>query len=171
MSINKNMDESFLERVRVFLYRLEDGILFALVLLMIGMAVTQILLRNLFHSAIIWGDMLVRILVLWIGLIGGMIASRQDNHIRIDIVARYLPKGVEVAVQGIVKLFASLVCAIMSYYSLEFVKMEFEDGGIAFANVPAWVCEAIIPFAFTIISLRYLILSLINFTKFFKSGS
>jgi len=67
MSINKNMDESFLERVRVFLYRLEDGILFALVLLMIGMAVTQILLRNLFHSAIIWGDMLVRILVLWIG--------------------------------------------------------------------------------------------------------
>lgn len=165
------MDKCSLERVRVFLHRLEDGILFGLLLLMIGMAVTQILLRNLFHSAIIWGDMLVRILVLWIGLIGGMIASRQDTHIRIDIVTRYLPKRAEVAVQGIVKLFASSVCVIMSYYSLEFVKMEFEDGGIAFANVPSWVCEAIIPFAFTIISLRYLILSLINFTKLFKSGS
>jgi TRAP-type C4-dicarboxylate transport system permease small subunit len=171
MSINKNTDKSSLERVRVLLNRVEDGILFALVLLMIGMAVTQILLRNLFQTAIIWGDMLVRMLVLWIGLVGGMIASRQDTHISIDIVARYLPRRAKVAVQGIVKLFASSVCAVMSWYSLQFVKMEFEVGGIAFANVPAWACEAIIPFAFAVIALRYFTLSLINFAKLFKSGS
>jgi hypothetical protein len=49
--------------------------------------------------------------------------------------------------------------------------MEFADGGIAFAQVPIWFCEAIIPFAFTVISLRYFLLSFLNLKKIFNSRS
>jgi hypothetical protein len=49
--------------------------------------------------------------------------------------------------------------------------MEFEGGAIAFAQVPTWVCEAVIPFAFAVIALRYFVLMLIGFTETVKTPS
>jgi len=169
MPTNKNHHQSLAKRLQIALYRLEDGILVGLLLLMIGMAVTQIFLRNLFETAIVWGDVLVRILVLWVGLVGAMVASRQGNHINIDLLDRYLPGRAKTVVNFGVELFTALICSGVAYFSLRFVQMEYIDGGMAFAKVPAWVCEAIIPFAFVVIALRYFILSFINFKKMFKS--
>jgi len=167
--MNKNHHQSLAKRLQTVLYWLEDGILVGLLLLMITMAVTQIFLRNLFETAIVWGDVLVRILVLWVGLVGAMVASRQGNHINIDILDRYLPGRAKTVVNFVVELFTALICSSVAYFSLRFVQMEYIDGGMAFAKVPAWVCEAIIPFAFVVIALRYFILSFLNFKKMFKS--
>ena len=167
--MSKNLHESFLNRVPRFLLRLEDGILVLIFLLMVGIAVTQIVLRNFFSTGIVWGDVMVRILVLWIGLVGAMIASRKGNHISIDLVARYLPKRMKGLADGLCAFFTSLVCAVMVYFSLQMVLREFEEGGTAFAEIPFWICEAIIPLAFTIIALRYLILAFNNFTTTLKS--
>ena len=169
--MNKHFNKSYLERTQIFLHKLEDGILVGLLAFIIGIAVTQIFLRNLFDSGIIWGDVLVRILVLWIGLIGAMVASRGGNHICIDAVSRYMSERVRGAASCVSELFTALVCAIMAYYSLQFVRMEFEDGGKAVAQIPAWACETVIPVAFAVIAFRYFILSLINLRKFVKPAS
>ena len=39
--------------------------------------------------------MLIRILVLWVGLVGAMVASREDDHIHIDLLERYLPEHIQ----------------------------------------------------------------------------
>ena len=171
MPKNKNLYKSLMNRAQLILYRLEDSILIGLLLVMISMAVIQILLRNLFVIGIVWGDILVRVLVLWIGLLGAMVASRKGNHISIDVISRYLPERVKGAVNCIVDLFTASICTTVAYYSLRFVLMEFEEGGMIFAQVPVWVCETIIPFAFSVIALRYFILSFINLTKIVKSTS
>ena len=106
------------------LYRIEDGILVGLLLLMIGLAVTQIFLRNLFNSGIVWSDILVRILVLWVGLLGAMVASRQGNHINIDILNRYLPERAKPVVGIVVQLFTALICTVAAYFSLLVVQCE-----------------------------------------------
>ena len=155
----------------MILQRVEDAILVGLLLLMIGMAVIQIFLRNLFGAGIVWSDVMLRILVLWVGLIGAMVASRRDNHIAIDLFDRYLPERAKVYADFVVRLFTALICIIVAYYSLLFVQMEFADGGIAFARVPTWLCEAIIPFAFTVIALRYFLLSFVNLKKIVNSRS
>ena len=169
--MNKHKDISFSKRVQITLHQLEDAILVGLLLLMIGMAVTQIFLRNLFEAGIVWGDVMLRILVLWVGLIGAMVASRHDNHITIDILDRYLPERAKVYANFVIKLFTALICTIVAYYSLLFVQMEFADGGMAFAQVPSWLCEAIIPFAFAVIALRYFLLSFMNLKKIVESRS
>jgi len=153
----------------VILHRVEDALLVGLLLLMIGMSVTQIFLRNLFEAGIVWSDVLVRILVLWVGLVGAMVASRQGNHITIDILDRYLPARAKKVADFVVERFTALVCTVVAYYSLVFVQMEFADGGMAFEQVPTWLCEAIIPFAFTVIALRYFLLSIISFKKIVES--
>ena len=82
--MNNKPDHSYFKKVQAFLYRVENGILAVLLLSMLAMAVLQILMRNLFETGIIWGDILVRILLLWVGLAGAMVASRQGNHISSD---------------------------------------------------------------------------------------
>ena len=168
---NRSGAKLILQRILWGANRLEDGILIALLALLIGMAALQILLRNLFGTGLVWGDVLVRISVLWIGLIGAMIATRQNKHISIDLVARYLPKRVDLPVKAAVELFAAGICALAAYYSYLFVRTEFELGGTAFAQVPVWVCEAVMPLAFTVMAIRYFTMSLIKFRAVFTPNT
>jgi len=154
-----------LPRVVSLVQKVEDYILIGLLLIMITMAVLQIFLRNFFDSGIVWGDSLVRVLVLWIGLVGAMIASRTDNHISIDILSRYLPSEIKRFTSLATHVFTTVVTALMAWFSLEFVRMEMGANLTAFANVPAWVCESIIPIAFGVISIRYALFSLSVFAE------
>lgn len=169
--MNKQSRKSFLERSQMIIYRVEDSILVGLLLLMIVMAVLQIFLRNFFGGGIVWSEVLVRVLVLWVGLIGAMIASRQGNHINIDIMNRYLSGRAKIVVKFVVELFTALICIVVAYYSLQFVQSEFAYGGESFAKVPIWLCESIIPFTFIVISLRYFLLAFINFKNIIKFPS
>jgi len=155
----------------MILYRVEDSILVGLLMLMITLAVLQIFLRNLFETGIVWSDVLVRILVLWVGLAGAMVASRKGNHINIDIMERFLSERAKIVVNFVVELFTAFICAMVAYYSIQFVHMELVDGGMAFAKVPVWLCEAIIPFAFVVIAIRYVILSIVNLKRIVKFRS
>ena len=124
---------------------------------MMVIAVMQIFLRNFFGFGIVWAETLVRVLVLWTALIGAMVATRNNKHINIDILTRYLPWKSKFAVLALVNLFTASVCGIIGYYSIHFVYLEYQDGSLAFAQVPNWVCESIIPFALLIMALRYFI--------------
>ena len=139
-----------------WLHRGEDLALSALFLLTLGTAVAQIPLRNILGTSIVWADVMVRILVLWLGMFGAMVATRQYKHICIDLVFRYLSPSLKRAMERVVALFAGVVCAGAAYFSLLFVISEYQAGEIAFALIPAWLCESILPVAFTIIALRFL---------------
>ena len=139
------------------LHTLEDSVLVGILMSIILLAVTQIGLRNLLDSGIIWGDSLLRILVLWVALLGAMIASRMDGHISIDLASRYLNDKWRHRVELLAYLFSALVCGITAYYSVIFVHYEYLDGTIAFAKIPVWICQTIIPFAFAVMSLRFVL--------------
>ncbi len=161
--MEKTSDKKLLEKMRNFLYRVEDAVLLGLLLTMILVAVAQILLRNLAGSGLAWGDMLVRMLVLWIGLSGAMIASRNGSHIRIDLITRWLPEHLRKILNGTVEFLTGIICSAVAWHCIRFVRMEYADGGMAFAGMPVWVCEAVIPLAFIVISIRYYVLSFASF--------
>lgn len=147
----------FLPRLLRFLNLLEGGLLAILLSTMIIVSATQILLRNVFETSITWGDPLLRMMVLWVGLLGAMVATRENNHISIDILSRYLSRRVNIASQLITDLFTSFVCALLAYHGARFVMQDHEANVIAFADIPAWFFELIIPVGFGVISLRYLV--------------
>ncbi len=154
-----------------WLHRLEDGLLSLALVSMMAMAVLQILLRVLFHTGVVWGDEFVRVLVLWLGLLGAMSASRTDRHIRIDLVSRYLPDRLKAFASGLIQLATCLLCALAAWYSVRFVLMEYEFHDQAFAAVPAWICELIIPLGFAVIAIRYGVLSVNRFKIVLKKSS
>ena len=134
----------------------EDLLLVVLLLAMIGLAGLLILLRNVFDSGLIWGDELLRILVMWLCLVGAIAASRDDNHINIDLLSRLLPPGGQLLVRIITDLFTVVVCALLAWYSWRFVRMEIEFGARILSGYPAWLAQVILPVGFGLIAYRYL---------------
>ena len=152
---------SIILRLYRFFLRFEESLLVIILLCTIIFAVAQIFLRNFFHSGIPWGDSLVRILVLWLGLIGAMIASRNHRHIKIDILSRHLNPTNQIRLRRFTDIITATVCFIIAWYAFTFVKIEFKDGLIAFENVPVWITEVIIPYAFFTMAIRYLLSALL----------
>ncbi|MXW49798.1 MAG: TRAP transporter small permease [Gammaproteobacteria bacterium] len=139
------------------LRRVEDGILALILAAMIALAAYQVIARNLFDTGLLWGDALVRVLVIWVAMIGAMVASRNDDHIRIDLLARFVPSRWQRLVKRFANAFTCAVMGLFAWHSYRFVRFEYEDGTLAFASVPAWACEAVLPVAAAVISLRYLL--------------
>ena len=124
---------------------------------MIGVAAYQVVLRNLFDSGLIFGDALVRVMVLWVAMFGAMVASRQDQHIRIDLLERLAPTAWANALRRVTAAFTAFVLGVFAWSSGQFVLEEYEYEVIAFAQVPAWVCEAVMPFGAAVMALRYVL--------------
>lgn len=144
------------------LHRVEDSILAILLFGMIFLAASQIFLRNLFDSGIVWADPLLRVMVLWIGLLGALAATRENKHITIDLLPRFLSEKMRELTKVITNLFSSVIAAILAYHSFRFVMMDYESQSKAFSDIPAWTMEIILPIAFALISLRFTIHAIIN---------
>jgi len=138
----------------------ESGLLVLLLSSMILLAAYQVIARNFFDTGILWGDSLVRVLVLWVTFIGATIASRNDEHIRIDLLTRFTGERSSLWLDRFRSLFTAFIAGVFAWYSFEFVRLDYEDGIIAFASVPAWVCEIVMPIGAALICLRYLIRTL-----------
>ena len=146
-----------LHRLKLAIEAIEDGLLVVLLVGMIGLGVAQILLRNFWQTSLSWGDPLLRIALLWLTLLGAIVATRDRNHIRIDLLSHFLPPVLRVWSQRLTDLFAALVCGLLSWQGARFVYFEWQDNSRLLTGLPAWLAEAIIPIGFGSIALRFLI--------------
>lgn len=133
----------------------ENALLIAMLALMVGLAAAQILFRNFFDMSIASADQMLRLLVLWVAFLGAVAASREGKHIHIDAIARWLPIRVKSGVVAVTDLFTLVVCLVLSWQALRFMQGAHSSGEMAFGSLPVWVAASIIPFAFTLIALRY----------------
>ena len=145
-----------IDRLVAGLKFVEDGLLVVLLSSMILVAAYQVIARNFFDTGILWGDALVRVLVLWVTFVGATIASRNDEHIRIDLLTRFVGDRFQKMLERFRSLFTAFVAGLFAWYSLEFVILDYQDGIIAFAGVPAWIFEVVMPVGALLIGFRYL---------------
>jgi TRAP-type C4-dicarboxylate transport system permease small subunit len=150
-SLSEDRRGGILRRV----HQVEDVFLALLLGAMIILAPLQIFLRNFFDLGISWVDPFLRVLVLWVGLMGAVAASRSDRHIRIDVASRLLPPRLASLLGLFTNLFTGVVSGFVAWHSWRFVSGEWEFGSTVFSGVPAWTVEIVIPVAFGFIALRY----------------
>lgn len=148
--------------IRNILAWTEETFLCLLLTSMIILACVQIFLRFFFSTGFIWADPLLRYMVLWVGLFGAAVATKQGKHITIDIISHMLPEQYQSWLQALLNLFATGVCTMLTYAAIIFVRDEAAYGGRALLDIPSWGLNLIFPLAFGIISFRFLILTLNN---------
>jgi TRAP-type C4-dicarboxylate transport system permease small subunit len=134
---------------------LENALLVILFAALMLLATSQIVLRDVFSTALLWSDGAVRLLVLWLAVVGAVAASRDHKHIAIDLAGRLLPARLERPVGLAVALFTAVVTGSLAWFSWRFVSDSREFGDTLLGNWPAWILQLILPIGFALISYRY----------------
>lgn len=149
----------FLQHAIEILRRIEDWLLAILVLLLVVLAGGQIVLRDFFHTGISWADPLMRQLVLWTGMLGALAAVRDEKHIALDVLQRFLSPLVQKIARMLTFGFAAAICAALAWYSYVMLGVDYTSAtpSSAFASLPAWIPETILPTAFGLMALRFVL--------------
>lgn len=113
--------------------------------------------RLLFSAGIPDADPIIYHLVMLLGLTGAVIASREHEHITIDIVSKFVTGRLKYIIAVLTGIFATGVCGILTWVAIRFVRDEIEFNDTAIHGVPIWVIQLSIPIAFALMSGRFLL--------------
>lgn len=146
-----------MQRLLMWIKCFEDALLVAVLAIMLLLAASQVALRNVWESGISWGDPLLRVLLLWLAMLGAMAATRDRNHISIDALSGLFRPALQRVRRMVIDAFSAFVCALLAWQGVRLVLLDYETGTVAFAAMPAWIGEAIIPIGFGVMSLRFML--------------
>lgn len=141
----------------------EDTILVGILAVMIVLASIQIFMRNFFDAGLIWADPMLRVLVLWIGMLGALAATRDDRQITVDVISRFAADRWKPRFRVITDIFTSAVSALLSWHAGRLVLEDRATEMEAFSSIPVWVCELVLPIALGLIAIRYAIYAAVHF--------
>lgn len=134
---------------------IENVLLSAMLAGMIGLGTLQIILRWSSAGSLVWADEAIRMMVLWIAMVAGVAAAREDRHISIDVLSRFLKPRAQAITAAMVDLFTAGVCIALAWYGGIMVQFAMEDGDVLLTGLPAWIFQAVIPVAFLLMGYRY----------------
>jgi TRAP-type C4-dicarboxylate transport system permease small subunit len=151
-------------RLRCALGQMEGAIAGALLALGLGVVMLEIVSRALASASFAWSEELSRYLLIWMTYFGAAAVTRDNSHIRVEVlIDRLRPAArriVEILVVLLCLVFSTVICVV----SLRYVS-DSRDLGMMSADsylpVPIWVFQSIIPIGFGLISFR-LVLNLID---------
>jgi TRAP-type C4-dicarboxylate transport system permease small subunit len=143
----------------VLLKRALDGLVALLVatvlLAMVLLSGLQILLRNFLDTGLLWVDPLLRHLVLFIALLGGIVATGHKRHIQINLLERFLHGKARRIVSSFAAAIAVVLSLAVAHASLLLVRDEIASGEKTLFGIPSWLILLAIPIGFIAIALRF----------------
>lgn len=148
---------SIIRQLDRVLARVESWLLIGTLMLMILIGFLQVILRNLFTSGILWGDVFLRHLVLWVGFLGASLATRENRHIKIDALARRLSLDWQKRFYRVTHLFSACIVGLLVRAAYVFIRDERVAGTTLFLQIPLWLFVSIILIALVLMAFRFLI--------------
>lgn len=145
----------FLRSFDAALAKAETALLVVFLGSMVTLAFAQVVLRNVFGTGFVWGDTIVRHLVLWAGFIGGALAAFEGRHIGIDALTKFLPFRIKHLAAVLTSLFGVVACFFLAKAALTFTLDERAAGGDLVLNIPGWVAMVIIPAGYGLILMHF----------------
>lgn len=133
----------------------ENAALVVLLGALVLLAVSQIVLREIFETGFFRADELIKLLVLWLAMVGSIAATRDNRHIRIDALSHLLPDKAVIAIRLFVDIFAAVICGVVAWQAWRYLQLEIEFEDTVLINVPAWMAHVILPAAFALMSYRF----------------
>lgn len=140
-----------------YLEKFEGRLIVLLLSLMIILSFGQMVSRNLFHQALVWGDIFLRQLVLWTGFLGASLAVRQNKHISIDVFSNFLSPSAKNKVLFFTRIATAIISGFLAYAAWSFVQFERGSESILFLDLPVWIFQLILPYSFFVIAVRFLL--------------
>lgn len=141
-------------RLFAVLRQVENGSLVLVLTVMVLLPVSEVLRRMGAPFGVRGADDLLRHLTLVAGMLGGMIAARDNRLLALSSLPQFLTgwsKGIAAKICGSV---AALISFVLCVAALRFVTGEQEAASKLAYGIPAWWIEAAMPLGFGVIAFR-----------------
>ncbi len=131
-------------------------------LLLLLLSIFQILLRNILDFGYPEIEIINRNLLVLCGMMGAVLATSKHSHIKTDAINALLGQATKAKLKLPLATFASLICALLCYYSIIFVLDEWQYAPVN----ERWTLPftLIYPFGFFLMSLHFLLNEFISDT-------
>jgi TRAP-type C4-dicarboxylate transport system permease small subunit len=146
---------TWLSRLDALLATVERALVVLLLSGLIGVGLLQMLLRNVFASGIFWADELLRHAVVWLGILGASLATRERQHLAVDLLPRVFPPWCQSWLTLLTNVMAAGICLLLCAAAWRFVQAERAAGTMLAFSVAAWIMQSIFPLGFLIMALRF----------------
>jgi TRAP-type C4-dicarboxylate transport system permease small subunit len=111
-----------------------------------------------------WSQKLALSLLLWVGLLGSSMATKEGRHIAVDAVRRVLPQTLVRPFEIAASLVTTLLCGVLAVLAVQYCRanladwIESEGTSSVFESlpIPYWAATVSIPIGFGLMAARFL---------------
>ena len=111
-------------RVLNALDKIEDTVLIAMFMAMVGIIFFQVIMRYVFNNSLSWSEELGKFLFVWLSWLGISIGHRRKEHIKITLLVDKLPYKLKKLAEAITELILIVVCGITMYYGVVMINIQ-----------------------------------------------
>ena len=137
-------------------HRAEDLLLVLVLAAMVLLPVSEVLRRLGMPFGIRGADDFLRHLTLMVGMLGGMIAARENRLLSLSSLPQFLTGWKKAAAAKISGVVAALITLCLAVAATQFVLGEKAVGSKLAYGVPLWWFQAVLPLGFGVVALRLL---------------
>src|SRR5512143_4291096 len=116
--------------------------------------ILEIVGRRVWRTGVPGSSSLVQHATLWIGLLGGAIAARDDRLLSIGNLAGRFPEPYRRILSAFVAAVSAAVSLLLAGSGLQLVRAEWVDRHFVVPFLPLWAAEGVIPVGFALIAWR-----------------
>lgn len=125
----------------------------------------------LLPNGLVWSQTLGLVLMLWVGVVGASMATREHRHLALDLGSKLWPKKLLPAVQGVGNIVTALFCLSLGILACVSIRDHFRDwsdtdgaGGVFPAlAIPKWIAYVGLPIGFSVMTVRFFAQALESF--------
>ena len=112
--------------------------------------------REIFKEGIPWAQKGAVYMMIWAGFLGAVLITHKVEHLRPEIADKFWTGKLKSFYLRANNLLVFIFTAAMAYYSYKYVmeSREFADRNVII-DMPMWVLQAVIPYCFLSMSVRY----------------
>jgi C4-dicarboxylate transporter DctQ subunit len=112
--------------------------------------------REIFKEGIPWAQKGAVYMMIWAGFLGAVLITHKVEHLRPEIADKFWTGKLKSFYLRANNLLVFIFTAAMAYYSYKYVmeSREFADRNVII-DMPMWALQAVIPYCFLSMSIRY----------------
>ena len=139
---------------RAALFHGENLLVVLALAVMVLLPLSEIVLRKVFHTGITGSSTFVQHLTLFVGMMGGAIAARDNRLLSMAALTTVLKGKWKSAAAVFTSGFAMALTVFLVVASWQFIQSEKESGNKLAYDIPVWIVQLILPLGFAVVAWR-----------------
>lgn len=110
-----------LDKIVKVMYKILKVILCVVLISMVAILMAHVIARYIFNNSLTWSEELLKILLVWFGLLSVSVLAARREHVSIVVFKEHMPKKVSDFLTKVTQIITVLICLVVIYVGMKYV--------------------------------------------------